>query len=65
MKYLVTNIKFDTDGEQIENLSGSMTIEVPDGMDAYETEQYISDEISNRTGWCHEGFSLTPELIFE
>lgn len=25
-------------------------------------EYFISEEISNRTGYCHEGFSTTPEI---
>lgn len=56
-KYKVTDIKYDTDGEEID-LPKELEIEVP-----FETEDeiidYISDEISNITGFCHKGFSIT------
>jgi hypothetical protein len=64
MTYKVTNIKYDTDGEDV-NLPNELEITVPDNIQSqgYEaTEQYISDEISNKTGFCHEGFSTTPKI---
>lgn len=62
-KFLVTDIKYDTDGAKIK-LPKTMTIILPDNVnDSYEEiENYISDEISNRTGFCHYGFSTTPEI---
>ena len=40
-----------------------MQIVVPNTLTEYEeVEQFISDEISNRTGYCHKGFSTTPEI---
>jgi len=55
-KYLVTDIEFDTDGEELD-LPTSMTIEVPDDIEnEYDIEEYISDEISNISGFCHFGF---------
>mgnify|MGYP003404811040 CR=1 FL=1 len=58
-KYKVTNIKYDTDGEEID-LPKELEIEV---LEELETEDeiidYISDEISNITGFCHMGFSTT------
>lgn len=60
-KYTVTNIKYDTDGEDID-LPTELEIEIPDDMEDDEIEEYISDEISNRTGFCHKGFSTTPEI---
>jgi hypothetical protein len=62
--YIITNIKYDTDGAKVK-LPKEMTIKVPADVEAegYEAiEQYISDEISNRTGFCHEGFAITPEI---
>lgn len=61
-KFAITNIQYDTDGEDV-NLSAEMEIEVPEHLEGYEEiEQFISDEISNRTGFCHRGFATTPEI---
>ena len=58
-KYKVTDIKYDTDGEEID-LPKELEIEVPT---EFEIEDdlfdYISDEISNITGFCHGGFLIT------
>ena len=62
MKYTITDIKYDTDGEDVD-LPTTLTITIPDNKEQDEVEQYISDEISNRTGFCHFGFSITPEII--
>lgn len=61
MKYTVTNIEHDTDDK--DGLPTELVIVVPDNVEGYEdTEQYISDEISYRTGFCHKGFATTPEI---
>ena len=61
-KYKATNIKYDTDGEQVD-LPSVIEVEVPNDMeDFFEIEEFISDEISNQTGFCHNGFSIDPEL---
>jgi hypothetical protein len=57
-KYIVTNIEYDTDGRKVV-LPKELTIEVPDDVQDDEIEEYIGDEISNQTGYCHCGFSLT------
>lgn len=60
--YTITNIKYDTDGIKVK-LPKEMTITVPSDVHGYEDiETFISDEISNRTGFCHEGFATTPEI---
>lgn len=64
-KFTVTNIKYDTDGQSAKKLGlpKEMEIEVPEDLTTYdEIENYISEEISNRTGYCHEGFATTPEI---
>ncbi len=64
-KYTVTHIKYDTDGVSAKKLGlpKEMEIEVPDDVEGYdEIENFISEEISNRTGYCHEGFATTPEI---
>jgi hypothetical protein len=55
--YEVTNIKYDTDGEEID-LPKLLNIEVPSGLDEEETDEYVSDKISEETGFCHKGFSM-------
>ena len=62
MKYKVTNIQYDTDSEQVD-LPQTLEIEVPNDItDDYDKVEYISDEISNQTGYCHKGFSTEPNL---
>jgi hypothetical protein len=58
MLYIATDIKYDTDGEDID-LPSQLEIEVPDNIEEDEIDEYISDEISNITGFCHFGFTLT------
>ena len=62
-KYTITNIKYDTDGAKVK-LPKRMTITIPDDVDKNydDVETYISDEISNKTGFCHKGFATTPEI---
>lgn len=64
MKYTVSNIKYDTDNEDVQ-LPNELIINVSEDItDPYEIDEYISDEISNITGFCHTGFSTTPEIIY-
>ena len=62
--FTVSNIDYDTDGEQIDGLPAELVVDVPN--EFCETSDdildYIADEISNRTGFCHNGFSTTPEI---
>jgi len=62
-KFTVTDIEYDTDGQKID-LPTEMVINIPDHVgDTYEDiEQYIGDEISNRTGYCHFGFNTLPVI---
>lgn len=59
-KLIVTNIKWDTDGEDID-LPKEMEVELPeyiDETDEDEVDEYISDYISDETGFCHYGFDI-------
>ena len=56
----VRDIKYDTDGRRVK-LPKILTIDIPEGIDAddaEEVEQFLSDEISNITGYCHFGFTI-------
>jgi len=60
MKYIVTNIDYDTDNEDV-SLPQSLEISVPNTkglLDIVFIEGYISDEITNITGFCHFGFEF-------
>lgn len=61
MKYTATNIKWDTDGEDID-LPTTIEVVIPNEdfvkMDSQEIDDFISDYITNETGFCHFGFSL-------
>jgi len=62
MKYTVTNIDYDTDGEEVD-LPKELVIDIPNEdfvkYTAEEIDEFISDEISNITGFCHNGFSMS------
>jgi hypothetical protein len=62
--YTITDIIYDTDGEHID-LPKTLEIHVPEYVELWDVEEYISDEISNLTGFCHQGFSTTPEINLE
>ena len=55
--YKVGSIHYDTDGEEVD-LPKKLLIEVPDDSDP---EEFLCDEISNLTGYCHLGFNFTKE----
>ena len=59
MNYLISDIEYDTDGEQID-LPNELNIDVP--TDIIDVDNFISDEISNITGFCHKGFTTTPTI---
>lgn len=60
MKFLVTNIEYDTDGEKVD-LPTELEIEVDEDITDYNEQlDFISDEISNKTGFCHFGFVVSP-----
>jgi len=64
MEYTVTDIIYDTDGEDVD-LPTELKINVPDELeDGYEINEFISDEISNITGFCHKGFSTNPTIEY-
>lgn len=61
MKAIITNIEYDTDGEVVD-LPIQLEIEIPtEIIDQEEIEDFVSDEISNITGFCHYGFEM--ELV--
>lgn len=57
MKAIVTNIKYDTDGEVID-LPTTLEINIPSYIEEDYVDDFISDEISNITGYCHFGFEM-------
>ena len=67
MKYVCTNIQWDTDGDDmiLSELPKSITVEVPVDVTLNEDElmDFLSDLLSDETGWCHYGFDYTPEVV--
>lgn len=52
----VTYIDWDTDGEAVD-LPSHLLIPIPEGIeDEEEIEDYVSDTISEDTGFSHKGF---------
>jgi uncharacterized ubiquitin-like protein YukD len=54
---LVTNVKYDTDGEKVD-LPSTLEIKIPVDLDEEEIDEFVSDKISELTGFCHKGFSM-------
>lgn len=55
-----TNIQYDIDeNESIGPLPSELTLEINNVDDVEELESRVSDAISDNTGWCHLGFSMT------
>ena len=62
-KVTVTDIMWDTDGEKVDGLPVQILIEIPTSIkNRDDAEEYVSDKVSEVGGFCHEGFSCTPEL---
>ena len=57
--FTVSNIDWDTDGEDVD-LPNEMTVNVEEDeqLEESEIEQYISDKITDETGFCHFGFNF-------
>lgn len=55
MNATVTDIKWDTDGEKVD-LPQSIIVPIPEDIEEDEIEEYVSDEITKTTGFCHKGF---------
>jgi hypothetical protein len=53
---LVTNVKYDTDGEKVD-LPSTLEIKIPVDLDE-DIYEFVSDKISELTGFCHKGFSM-------
>jgi hypothetical protein len=62
-KVTVTDIMWDTDGEKVDGLPVQILIEIPASIkNRDDAEEYVSDKVSEVGGFCHDGFSCTPEL---
>ena len=61
-KFVITDIKYDTDGKKVKGLPKELNIDIPDYIEDDDIDGYISDEISNITGYCHFGFVTNPEI---
>jgi len=49
------NIKYDTDGERVEDLPSELTFTVDE--EDFNPSIDLGDMISDKTGWCVNGFS--------
>ena len=55
----IFNIKYDTDGEEVE-LPDELIMNIPKGATDETIVDLASDYISDTTGFCHEGFDVSP-----
>jgi hypothetical protein len=60
MDYLVHNIQYDAYNDS--DLPETITIEVDNYLSPEDKIEYISDKISEITGFCHFCFNTTPEI---
>ena len=63
VKVTVTNIEWDVDESEdkqeiLDSLPKRMEYDVDEDLSDDEIEDYISEEISNDTGYCHCGFEF-------
>jgi hypothetical protein len=54
MKYQVSNVQWETDGEQVE-LPSIIVVDVPDD-ELDNVEDFLSDHLSDEYGWLHNRF---------
>ena len=59
MEITVSNIDYDSDG--VVDLPTVLHISVPIDTESEDIEEYVSDQISEITGFCHNGFTMDPE----
>lgn len=60
MRVVISNIEWDTDGENPEELglpTDCIEVGVEDGVEEDELDDWISDYLSDIYGYCHNGFS--------
>lgn len=57
MKAIVTEIQYDTDGEVV-TLPTQLEIDIPSDIEEDDIDDFVSDEVSNITGFCHFGFEM-------
>jgi len=57
MKAIVTEIQYDTDGEVV-TLPTQLEIDIPSDIEEDDIDDFVSDEVSNITGYCHFGFEM-------
>lgn len=63
--YVCSKIEWDTDGDRnlLNELPKTMTIAVPNDITDYQDDDavsdYLSDKLSDETGFCHFGFDFT------
>lgn len=58
--FVIKDIEYDTGGEDVD-LPETLTITVPEDVEDEDIDEYLSDEISNITGFCHKGFTVEGE----
>lgn len=56
VKCVITNIDWDTDGEEIEYLPANVTLELEDLEGLGVSDEDVADELSDRYGFCVNSF---------
>lgn len=59
--YIASNIKWDTDGADVK-LPKRIEVKIPvDITDENDIVEYVSDYITEWSGFCHDGFALSKK----
>ena len=60
---VVSDIDWDTDGEEVEGLPSTVEVDVPadECLEPEDFEEWISDYLSDEYGFCHNGFKYHKE----
>ncbi len=58
VKYLITDIWWDVDeDEEFDSLPQRITVKVSKDKDIDDIEEYLSEMITDKYGFCHNGFA--------
>jgi hypothetical protein len=60
----ITNIQWDTDGEDIQDLPTELSLNFNDFDDDFDFDEELSDWLSDKYGFCVEGYSFKWDTIY-
>lgn len=55
----IADITYNASPEVAADLPQSIDVDVPEGLEMEDLQEFLSDTISNQTGFCHTGFTFS------